>query len=83
MKDELIMNNMLTLSKNMCEILIHACIEASNEKIKKVFKEVLLEYINLQGGIYTFMENNGWYTTTKVKSEKVNQAINKYDINLS
>ena len=44
MEDKIIMNTVLTLTKNMTDILMHGAIESSTTKIKETYMKYLNEY---------------------------------------
>lgn len=78
MEDKIIMNTSLTLTKNACEILMHGAIESSTPKIKKTFIEALDKFLNIQGEIFTEMENAGLYTIEQVPESKIQKASTKF-----
>lgn len=83
MEDKIIMNNVLTLTKNMIDILMHGAIEASTPKVKDTFMKNLNEYLTLQGSIYTSMENAGLYKMESVPESKLTKASAKYEPSLN
>lgn len=76
MESKLIMSNVLTLTKNLCDILMHATIEAQENS--KVFKNSLNSFLELQEDIYEVMLEHGWYQVEQVTEDKLSQARNKY-----
>lgn len=83
MEDKIIMNTALTLSKNMCDILMHAAIEASTPKIKSAFIKHLDEYLELQGTVYKSMEEAGLYKMQNVTETKISSAASKFESTLN
>ncbi len=76
MEEKLIMGNVLTLTKNICELLNHATIESPNHH--DAFNKALDEYLELQHKIYKHMEEKGWYQTQNVTADKIEKAKEKY-----
>jgi len=79
MEDKTVMHTLLTLSKNMCEILVHGTIESSNVEVKKCFKKALDKYLTIQENIYTLMEEKGWYKLENTTESKIKKAKNKFE----
>lgn len=77
MEEKLIMGNILTLTKNICELLLHACIESPNNN--DVLDDVLDEYLSLQHDIYSIMEQQGMYKISFVDDEKISQTKSKFE----
>ena len=72
------MNVLLSLSKNMVEILFHGTIESSDKKVLSKFDDALDEYLDIQAEIFQIMEQKGWYTIKKTKDTNKEELINKY-----
>lgn len=83
MEDKIIMNTSLTLTKNICGILMHGAIESSTPKIKETFMKNLNEFLTLQGEIYKCMEDAGLYKTECIPTSKITQACSKYEETLN
>lgn len=77
MEEKLIMGNILTLTKNLCELLTHATIQSPNNH--EVMNKTLDDYLELQHKIYKFMEDQGWYITECITPDKLENTKNKYD----
>ncbi len=77
MEEKLIMGNVLTLTKGLCEMLTHATIESPNNC--EVFNKVLDGYLDLQHKIYKFMEDQGWYNTEETTPDKILKVKVKYN----
>lgn len=76
MEEKLMISNLLTLTKNLCDILMHATIESA--KNYNVFKESLNSYLELQNNLATIMTEQGWYQLEIVDQTKIEQAKTKY-----
>jgi len=81
MDAKLIMNTILTMTKNMSDILYHGTLESSNANVHNAFRQQLDECLNLQNEIYKFMEQKGWYQMQNVEQTKISQTKNKYSGN--
>lgn len=82
MDDKIIMNTVLTLTKNACDIMMHGAIESNNQKVKKTFSDSLDQFIAMQGEIFTEMENAGLYNIENVPETKLTKARGKYESTL-
>lgn len=78
MNEQMYMNVLLSLSKNMVEILFHGTIESSDKKVLSKFDDALDEYLDIQAEIFQIMEQKGWYTIKKTKDTNKEELINKY-----
>ena len=76
MEEKLMISNLLTSTKNLCDILMHATIEST--KNYNVFKESLNSYLELQNNLATIMTEQGWYQLEIVDQTKIEQAKTKY-----
>lgn len=79
MDDKVIMNTVLTMTKNACDIMMHGAIEANNAKVKKTFQDTLGQFLTMQGDIFTEMESAGLYNIENVPETKLTKARGKYE----
>ena len=78
MTEQMYMNVLLSLSKNMVEILFHGTIESSEKKVLSKFDDALDEYLDIQAEIFQIMEQKRWYTIKKTKDTNKEELLNKY-----
>lgn len=78
MKDQDIFENLLTLLKSLCNILASGAQEASSTEIAETFREVLDEALAVQHDVYKAMEDAGFYQTSQVPVEQINQVQDKF-----
>lgn len=83
MEDKIIMNTVLTASKNLCDIMMHGALESSNKKVKTTFMKNLEKYLELQGSVYKSMEEAGLYTMENVSETKISKACSKFESSLN
>lgn len=81
MESKLIMNNILTQTKNMCDILYHGSIESSTPNVHNVFCSILNECLELQNEIFNFMQQKGWYNLENVEQQKIDKVKTKFEVN--
>lgn len=79
MEDKLIMNNVLSLTKEMCNLLLHGTIESSTPKIHSTFNDSLNECLEIQNDLYITMTEKGWYQVQQVEDQKITDAKNKFE----
>lgn len=78
MESKLIMNTLLTVTKEVSDILFHGSIESSTPNIHTTFRNILNETLDIQNEIFKFMEQKGWYTLEQVEQTKIDQVKNKF-----
>lgn len=78
MKDQDIYENLLTLLKSVCNILANGAQEASTTEIAETFRETLDEALAVQHDVYKAMEEAGFYQTSEVPVEQINQVQDKF-----
>ena len=78
MESKLIMNTLLTVTKEVSDILFHGSIESSTPNIHTTFRNILNETLDIQNEIFKFMEQKGWYTLAQVEQTKIDQVKNKF-----
>lgn len=76
-KDKDIMNEILTMSKASADLYLHGTIEASNPNVHQAFNSALQETLQIQNETYKMMEQNGWYKTENVPTQKIEQTKQK------
>jgi spore coat protein CotF len=81
MEDKLIMSNVLSFSKGLIEVLIHAVIESSTDNVHQVLKKQLVDNLALQNEIFKFMEQEGWYTLKNAPKQKIEISRDKFNCN--
>lgn len=78
MESKLIMNTLLTVTKEVSDILFHGSIESSTPNIHTTFRNILNETLDIQNEIFKFMEQKGWYTLEQIEQTKIDQVKNKF-----
>ena len=78
MDDKLIMDNILTSTKGMCDLLMHGAIEAASPEIHTAFKQVLDDTLCSQNKIYEKMTQKGWYPAQYAEQQKIQQTAQKF-----
>jgi len=63
MEDRDLMEKELLLIKGVCDLYLHATLEATTAEVHCAFKEALNESINIQNKLYNLMVEKGWYQT--------------------
>ena len=77
MNDQIIMENYLLVLKSTIEVYIHGTLESSNNDIRILLKSGLDETIKHQARTYDEMTKFGWYKINNVKTNIINQTLNK------
>ena len=76
--DRNVMENLLLLEKNACDLYMHGAIEASDEQVFNSFSSALNQSLQLQNQIYTKMKEKGWYAPEMAGQDKVQQLKQKF-----
>ena len=79
--DRNVMENLLLLEKNACDLYMHGAIEASDEQVFNSFSSALNQSLQLQNQIYTKMKEKGWYAPEMAGQDKVQQLKQKFSAN--
>lgn len=74
MEEKIIITNILTLVKGLCNTVYHATIESNDIN----FEDILKSYLKLQKEIYIYMRDNKMYTVELVEKSKLNKLKEEY-----
>lgn len=78
MDDRTIMDNLLSVTKGACDLMMHGAIESSTPNVHSAFSKALNETICMQNEIYAKMTQKGWYPTETAPQQQITQAKQKY-----
>lgn len=78
MEDRVIMDNILSVTKGACDLMMHGTIESATTDVHSAFKSTLDDCLKMQNEIYSKMSAKGWYPSQQVEKEKVTQAKQKF-----
>ncbi len=78
MNEKELIEELLCLTKNSCDIFLHGTIESNSANVHATFQNALNESLDIQNSLFSTMENKGWYKTTAVEEKKVTQALSKF-----
>ena len=78
MGDRELMENELLVVKGVCDLYLHATLEATTAEVHCAFKEALNETFDIQNKIYNLMTEKGWYQTENAQQTQINQVKNTY-----
>ena len=70
------MNTLLSTLKEMVKGYAIALTEASNENLYNQYKEMFLEYSDLQREVFETMFRKGWYSLEQAEAQKINTKYN-------
>lgn len=79
MEEKTVLENVLSLTKNMCEILFHGNIESSNKQVEKTFNDALNEYLKIQKELFDIMKEKEYYTLEEVNASKIAKTRIKHE----
>lgn len=78
MNDRDIIENILLITKNACDLYLHGAMESSTANVNAAFKSALQDTLNMHNGIYQKMAAKGWYPTQLVEQQKIDQVRQKF-----
>ena len=78
MDDKAIMDNILSVTKGACDLMMHGAIESGSEDVHQVFTQVFNETLAMQNEIYSKMTQKGWYPTQQAETQKIDQVKQKF-----
>lgn len=78
MNDQAIMENLLHTTKGACDLYMHGTIESPTPNVRSVFDDALNESLCMQGGLYSKMQNQGWYQTEQAQQQQLQKIKSKY-----
>lgn len=81
MDDRTIMDNILSVTKSACDLMMHGAIESSTEDVHKAFAGAFENTLSMQNAIYTKMASKGWYPTEQADQQKINSVKQKFSAN--
>lgn len=78
MDDRALMEDLLLVTKGVCDLYMHGTIESSTPHILTTFSDSLNDSLVMQSEIYKTMEQKGWYQTDPADITKIKKAYNKF-----
>ncbi|MCL2559073.1 MAG: spore coat protein [Turicibacter sp.] len=77
-KDELIMMDVLSLLKGLCDLYMHGATEAACPKVNTAFKQALSDTLTLQKEVFDAMEQKGWYKIPSETQKNIDKVVKKF-----
>lgn len=78
MDDRLIMDNILSTTKGICNLMMHGAIESATPDVHSAFAQEFSDTLCIQNEIYNKMAAKGWYPMEQVEQQKINAAKQKF-----
>ena len=78
MEDRLMMENILTGAKSVCDLMMHGAIESATGNVHQAFTKALDDTICMQNEIYAKMAAKGWYPAESAPTTEINTVKQKY-----
>jgi spore coat protein CotF len=78
MNDKMMIEDLLTTVKALCDLYMHATIEATTISVREAFNNSLFECLKIQNEIYTKMSEHGWYQKEMAETSKIQQTEKKF-----
>ena len=75
MSDQLLMDNYLLVLKSTVEVYVHGTLESSNQDIRELLKECLVETLKHQANTYDEMTKYGWYNIKNVEKTQIKETL--------
>ena len=74
-------DTILSSVKGACDLMMHGTIESSTPQVHSAFDAGLQKCLCMQNEIYSKMSQKGWYPSTQVEQNKIDQARQKFSAN--
>lgn len=81
MEDKDLMEKELLVIKGVCDLYLHATLEATTAEVHDAFKCALNESLDIQNKIYNLMAEKGWYKADEAEQQKIDTAKQKFSTN--
>lgn len=78
MQDKDLYESVLNTTKLLSDLLMHGCIESSEDNINKTYIKASENIFELQHKIYKKMEEQGWYKTETVSESAIQKVAQKH-----
>ena len=78
MEDRDLKEKELLIVKGVCDLYLHATMEATTAEVHCAFKEALNECLDIQNKLYNLMAEKGWYKTDTADQQKIDTVKNTY-----
>ena len=78
MDDKCIMEDLLLVTKNACDLYLHGAIESPTPGVHRAFSDALNGALTMQDGIWKQMSAKGWYQTEQATQQQLNKVRTKY-----
>ena len=78
MNDQIIMENLLQVTKGACDLYMHGTIESSTQNVHTAFDTALNDTLCMQDQLYQKMSQKGWYPMQNVEQQKIDAVRQKY-----
>ena len=78
MDDKTIMDNILSVTKGACDLMMHGAIESSTPDVHMAFTQCFNDTLGTQNEIYSKMSQKGWYPTQQAEQQKIDAAKQKF-----
>lgn len=78
MDDKNLMENILLLEKNVCDLYLHGALEASTASVHQVFQSALGNALRDQDCVYDHMAAKGWYPAEQAEQQKIQTVKQKF-----
>ena len=76
--DRQIMENILLNLKGECDLMMHGAIESSTPNVHSTFTKAFNEALGMQNEIYAKMAAKGWYPSSTVEQQKIDNVKQKF-----
>ena len=75
MSDQLLMDNYLLVLKSTVEVYVHGTLESSNQDIRELLKDCLIDTLTHQANTYDEMTKYGWYNIKNVEQTTIKETL--------
>lgn len=80
MSDKDLMENLLTGTKNACDLYLHGSIESATPQVHEAFHAALNDALCMQENVYKQMQSRGWYAVEQEQPQRLQQVKQKFAV---
>lgn len=78
MKDQFMMEDVLTTLKNQIDLFSHGTIESATAGVHNTFHNALCKATQQQNEVYNAMAAQGWYPSAQAEQQQIEQVKQKF-----
>ncbi len=83
MDNKIMLEGLLWDLKGLSDLVMHGSLESGTNKVNKLFRDSLIEILDLQHTLYGVMSDNDMYSVCEVEESKISETRDSYSPSLN